>query len=148
MLTGIKNDLMYILNMLESIEKILIYSQNVYNAEDFYELNDQLNFNATLNLFANIGENVGKVSEELKLTFTEINWKQIKGLRNRVVHDYINIDSFMVFDIIKDNLTQLKKSLVKIISVELEKGNFDMEEYCQAEKSFYYRHIDFSSFGL
>lgn len=72
MLPSIRNDLMYLLNILESIEKILIYSKDCSDAETFYELNDQLNFNATLNLFANIGENVNKISKELKLIYKDI----------------------------------------------------------------------------
>ncbi len=55
MLTSIRNDLMYCLNMLESIEKILLYAHNCDDAEEFYQLNEQLNFNATLNLLANLG---------------------------------------------------------------------------------------------
>ena len=145
MLPGIKNDLMYLLNVLESIEKILLYSKDCNNAETFYEINDQLNFNASLNLFANIGENIGKISDELKQRYPDIDWKQIKGFRNRVVHDYVNIDTFMVFDIIKKDLELLKNSLLKIIPSELDAGNFDKEEFEQASKSFYYRHINFSN---
>lgn len=145
MLPGIRNDLMYLLNILESIEKILLYSKDCNDAETFYELNDQLNFNASLNLFANIGENIGKVSDELKQKYPDIDWKQIRGFRNRVVHDYVNIDTFMVFDIIKNDLKQLKDELTKIISDELTAGNFDMEEYTEARKSFYYRHINFNA---
>jgi uncharacterized protein with HEPN domain len=51
MLPQIKNDLLYLLNILESIEKINLYIGDIDNAEDFYYANDQLNFNATLNLF-------------------------------------------------------------------------------------------------
>lgn len=145
MLPDIKNDLMYLLNILESIEKIVIYSKDCTDAEEFYEMNDQLNFNASLNLLANIGENIGKISEELKQVYSFIEWQQIKGFRNRVVHDYINIDTFMVFDIIRNNLVPLKVSLMNIIVKELEKSNFDIEEYYEAKKSFYYRHIDFKS---
>ena len=64
MLPQIRNDLLYLLNILESIEKIKVYVGDLGNAEKFYHANDQLNFNAALNLFANIGENAGKVSEE------------------------------------------------------------------------------------
>jgi len=145
MLPDIKNDLMYLLNILESIEKILLYSKDCTRAEEFYEMNDQLNFNASLNLLANIGENIGKVSDELKQIYANIEWKQIKGFRNRVVHDYVNIDTFMLFDIIKNNLAPLRHNLMDIVANELEKGNFDIEEYGEAQKSFYYRHIDFGS---
>lgn len=143
MLPGIKNDLMYLLNILESIEKIILYSKDCSDAEIFYELNDQLNFNASLNLFINIGENVSKISDELKQKYSSIDWKQIKGFRNRVVHDYVNLDTLLVFDIIKNDLKQLKGELSKIISDELNAGTFDIEEYKAARKSFYYKHINF-----
>lgn len=143
MLPGIKNDLMYLLNVIESTEKIVLYSENCSDAEAFYEMNDQLNFNASLNLFANIGENIGKISDELKQVYIDIDWKQVKDLRNRVVHDYVNIDTFTIFDIIKNNLAILKNKLMKIITIELGNGNFDSEEYRDAKKSFYYRHINF-----
>lgn len=100
MLPGIKNDLMYLLNILECVEKIVLYFADCYDAEAFYDKNEQMNFNATLNLLANIGENVGKISDDLKQIYSDVDWAPIKGLRNRVVHDYINIDTFMVFDIV------------------------------------------------
>lgn len=147
MLASIRNDLMYLLNILESIEKILLYSSECSDAEMFYEMNDQLNFNASPNLFSNIGENIGKVSDELKQKHTEIDWMKIKGFRNKVVHDYVNIDTFLVYDIIKNDLKVLRDSLLKIINMELADGNFDKEEYNDAKKSFYYRHVKFDVNG-
>ena len=123
----------------------MLYSRECNTAEEFYELNDQLNFNASLNLFANIGENINKISNELKQAYCDIDWKKIKGFRNRVVHDYVNIDTFMVFDIISNDLISLKNSLIKIVSSQLNNGNFDSEEYNEARKSYYYRHVDFGA---
>lgn len=40
MLANIKNDLLYLLNMIEGIEKIFIYSNNFKNAEEFFEYNE------------------------------------------------------------------------------------------------------------
>ena len=56
---------------------------------------------------------------------------------------YINIDTFMVFDIIKNNLMPLNHILANIINNELSKGNFDPEEYEAAKMSHYYQHIKF-----
>lgn len=42
---------------------------------------------------------------------------------------------------IKNDLKVLRDSLLKIINMELIDGNFDKEEYEDAKKSFYYRHI-------
>lgn len=52
MLPGIKNDLMYLLNILESIEKINLYTSDCSDAETFYYQNEQMN--------------IGKISNELK----------------------------------------------------------------------------------
>lgn len=60
MLPNKKNDLLYLLNILESIEKIKLYVASSTDAEEFYQMNDQLNFNAALNLLANIGESASK----------------------------------------------------------------------------------------
>jgi uncharacterized protein with HEPN domain len=146
MLPDIKNDLMYLLNMIESIEKIAIYVQDCDNAEFFYGFNEQLNYNASLNLFTNIGENCGKISIELKQHYSDIEWQKIKGFRNRVVHDYINIDAFRVFDIIKSELPLLKVRLMDILRIEFSKGSFDKEELSKAQQSYYYRHISFDTF--
>lgn len=144
MLKNIKNDLMYLLNMIEGIEKIKIYSDNFKDAESFFEHNDQINFNATLNLFGMLGENIGKISDELKSKYNKILWREIKDFRNKVVHDYINIDVFVVFGIIKDKLELLKNELEKIIKEELENKTFDIEEFNISKESKYYKHIDFS----
>jgi len=143
MLAEIKNDLLYLLNILESIEKIHIYSEKTGTAEDFFYANDQLNFNATLNLFAHIGENAGKISSELKNKNPGLNWQDIKDFRNKIVHDYMGIDIFVVFKIIKNELKPLKERIFCIIAEELENKNFDENEFQLARESFYYRHIPF-----
>ena len=52
------------------------------------------------------------------MIYTDVGWSEIKGFRNRVVYDYINIDTFMVFDIIKNNLIILKRKLMEIVCVQ------------------------------
>ncbi len=49
MLRDKHNDLLHLLTLLESLEKILAFSREADNAESFFRLNDQLNFNAVLN---------------------------------------------------------------------------------------------------
>jgi len=46
------------LNILEYIGKTWKYTENVKNAEELFEMNEQMNLNASLTLLANIGENV------------------------------------------------------------------------------------------
>src|SRR5215469_4026631 len=99
MLPDEKNDLLYLMNILEFIGKIWKYTEEIKDAEELYELNDQMNLNASLTLFANIGENVSKITDNLKNEYSNIEWKQIKDFRNRIVHDYVGIDLAIVFGI-------------------------------------------------
>lgn len=96
-----------------------------------------------MTLFTNIGETVGKLSSKLKEIHDDIQWQSIKDFRNKVVHDYPGLDVYIVYDIVKNDLGPLKEKLFSAISTELEKGNFDREEFEIAKKSFYYRHISF-----
>ena len=60
MLPNEKNDLLYLLNILEYIGKIWKYTEEINDVEELFELNEQMNLNASLTLLANIGENVAK----------------------------------------------------------------------------------------
>jgi len=64
MLKSIHNDLMHLLNMMESIGKIAVYSRGCKTAEALFDLNEQLNYNAILNLLAHIGDTTVKLSDQ------------------------------------------------------------------------------------
>lgn len=138
-----KNDLVYLLTILESLGKLIIYRHGYDEALRFYKANDQLNFNASLLLLANIGEQAGKVSETTKQKNIQVAWRDIKDFRNRVVHDYVGIDFEMVFDILQTELPKLKTNLETLIALALERSFFDKEDYEVAKASLYYNHVDF-----
>lgn len=142
---SIKTDLVYLLIILESVAKVEQYSKNFISADEFYQKDDQLNFNASLMLFANIGEQSAKISVELKKKYSELDWLNIKNLRNRIVHDYTGIDFDLAFQIIRNELPLLTSIFFRIIKNEIANNNFDIEDYNVAKGSFYYRHIDFKS---
>ncbi len=143
MLRNIRNDLRYCLSISESVGKIKLYSANCQNAESLYDLNEQLNFNASLTLLANIGDRISKFSDELRNKYQHIDWQKIRGFRNRIAHDYSGIDIFITFKIITHDLPELEQTMYEVIANELNAGNFDVEEYHVAKKSQYYRHVDF-----
>jgi len=68
----IKNDPLYLLGILEFIGKINRYVLPCTTADDFYFLNNQMNYNASLNLLANIGELCSKTSNEKTNTHISI----------------------------------------------------------------------------
>jgi len=129
---NIANDLLYILSILESIGKLSEYTKGYSDAEEFFEAANQMPFNASLSLLVNIGEASGKMSKELREKHVNIPWKTMKNFRNRVAHDYVNLNIFIIFDVIKDKLPSILENLEDIVSVELNNKNFILEEYQDA----------------
>jgi len=144
MLPNEKNDLLYLLNILEYIGKIWKYTENANNAEELFELNEQMNLNASLTLLVNIGENASKTTEELKNDYPNVEWQKIKDFRNRIVHDYVGIDMVIVYEIITNDLKTLKPEILKIIKDRIKQKIFDIEEIKISKDSKYYIHIDFN----
>jgi len=144
MLPNERNDLMYLLNILEYIGKIWKYIGKATNAEELLELNEQMNLNASLTLLANIGENVSKITEKLKQNYSDIEWQQIKDFRNKIVHDYVGIDLAVVYEIITNDLKELKPKIEEIIREQMTQKTFDIEEIKISKESKFYKYIDFT----
>jgi uncharacterized protein with HEPN domain len=134
---------MYLLNILEYIGKIQKYTEEINSPEEFYETNDQLNFNGSINLLANIGENISRISSGLKAEHGEIEWRQIKDFRNKIIHDYTGIDLILTYDIIENDLIKLQEKIEEIIKVKTIEKIFDREEIILSKGSNYYTHVRF-----
>jgi uncharacterized protein with HEPN domain len=140
----IRNDLLYLLRLMEACSKIMLYAKQFTSAEDFFQANDQKEFNASLNLLSQIGEQSSRLSNTLTAKYSAVNWSAMKGMRNRIVHDYTGVDLFITFETIKSFVPDLPGELAVIILSEIREGNFDKEELKAARHSPYLKHVDFS----
>ncbi|MEO6329482.1 MAG: HepT-like ribonuclease domain-containing protein [Ginsengibacter sp.] len=61
-----------------------------------------------------IGEAVSHLPDEVKEKETQVPWLLIKGMRNRLIHEYFGTDLSLVWDTIKNDLPILKTKLEKI----------------------------------
>lgn len=55
-----------------------------------------------------IGEAANHLSDELKLTNPEIEWRKVIAFRNFIVHEYFGIDLELVWDIVANKIPPLK----------------------------------------
>ena len=58
-----------------------------------------------------ISENSDKLTADFKAYHRNIPWRAIKGLRNRIVHEYGNVDLTVVYDTVKNDIPQLHEEL-------------------------------------
>lgn len=129
----------YICTILECIEKIFIYSIGFSDAITFAWANDQLNFNATCSLLLVIGEESKKIDSKLKHLYPTIPWQQITSTRNYLAHDYRGVDKDLVYQIIHNDLENLKNVLIDMLN----KVDYEDGALIEALDSPYYRHIQY-----
>ena len=106
----------YVLNKIYAhIVSVLKYCEKFISLEEFNE--DNMRVEACVFNLMQIGE-LAKVSlsEEIKNHITTIPWKQIYGMRNRIVHGYEGVEMKIVWDTIKMDLPLLKAELEKYIN--------------------------------
>ncbi len=67
-----------------------------------------------------IGEAVVHLPDELKQKETPIPWKLMKGMRNRLIHEYFGTDLPLVWRVIKEDIPSFEATL-KTIMASLQK---------------------------
>lgn len=105
-------DLMHLNHILECIEKIEkeTRSKTKRSFENSGIIRDGILYNLQI-----MSESTQKISKSLKLNATEIPWQEIGNFRNKLVHDYLGIDSEIVWNVIKKGLPKLKKRTIKMV---------------------------------
>lgn len=106
-------DDLLIQDMIEASEKIYTYTEG-FSFEQF--CSDSKTSDAVIRNFEIIGEAANRLSEEFKDTYPSIEWHKIRGFRNRIVHDYIDIDYEIIWQIKETYLNTLLNQLRKIIT--------------------------------
>ena len=144
MLPEEKKDLFHLLGILESAGKISDYSKGLETADEFIKAQNQMVYNACLTLLTNICEELDKLSAETKSKLTKLDLRAIKGMRNRIVHDYQNLDSYIIFDAIQKDLPPLKETLYEVISAGLKNNIFEKDDFSISKDSEFYKDVDFS----
>ena len=106
------------------IQKIVGYIDDVEKYTDGIEAKDFLDDKKTITACAftvsQIGELVKEITEETINNYKNIPWSSIKGMRNKIVHDYENVDLSVLWNTIKSSLPSLKDELKNIIIKENE----------------------------
>ena len=101
-----KDDSIYIDHILLSINNILIYTKDI-SKEDFAK--NTLIQDAVIRNFEIIGEATKKISPDFKKVNFEVPWKEMAGMRDKLIHDYIGVDIQVIWDTIQQDLPNLQK---------------------------------------
>jgi len=78
---------------------------------------DMLSF-ALVRAIEIVGEAASKVTPPTRDSFPQVEWRPIIGMRNRIVHDYLNVDLNIVWEVVTHDLPKLIAALEKLLPPE------------------------------
>lgn len=109
-----KDDSVYLIHVLECIKQIEEYTIN--GREEF--MNSRLIQDAVIRNIEIIGEATKQVSPGLRSQHPEIPWKEMAGMRDVLIHDYMGVDLQIVWNVVARNLAEIKEHLRGLLSNE------------------------------
>ena len=105
-----KNDKYYS----DKVRKDLEFIANHMSGVDIGSFNeDEVLQDSMMFRLVQISENAKKLSDVYKAEHSEIPWNDIYGLRNRIVHEYGNVDLRIVYDTLKYDIPDVLNRLTK-----------------------------------
>lgn len=113
------------------IEKMHKYCNEINEAHstfgNSYERfkNNSVYKNAVCLCLMQIGELSTKLSDEFKESNDNMPWKQIRGMRNVVAHEYGHIDDEIVWETIEDGIPSLDSFCCNILNLDEQDENFE-----------------------
>ncbi len=112
-LSGMKHNEVYLRHILDEIVFLLKTTENL-NFNSFLE--NEMYTRAFSRSFEIIGEAVKNLTLEFRKEHKEIEWKKIAGMRDKIIHQYFNVDYEILWDAIKNNLPEIKDKIRAILS--------------------------------
>ena len=109
---NVKNDNYYLNKMVTDLEFMIENTKGKTSNE--IEANPLL-MDSIMFRLVQIAENGEKLTSDFKENHKEIQWKAIKGMRNRIVHDYGFIDLTIVYDTVANSIPELYKQLKTLV---------------------------------
>ena len=105
---NVKNDAYYMQKLRTDLEFIVKHMKSV----GIEELNEnELLLDSMLFRMIQISENAKKLTDDYKMKQCNIPWNALSGMRNRIVHDYGNVDLNVVYETLKNDIPELLKLL-------------------------------------
>jgi uncharacterized protein with HEPN domain len=108
-----KKDKAYLKHILDAISDIEKFVEGVSEEEFFGNKEKQY---AVLRALEIIGEATKNLSSELKGKNSDVDWKNIAGMRDKLIHAYFGVNLPLVWETVKTDLPQLKKRAILLLS--------------------------------
>lgn len=104
---------LYLEDMPTSALKVIRYAKGM-TLQDF--LADERTFDAVVRNLEVIGEAAKHVPDDLRQTYSAVEWRRIAGLRDVLIHGYLGLEDETLWDIVQNEMPALLEHLKVILS--------------------------------
>jgi uncharacterized protein with HEPN domain len=104
----------YVEDMLACCDKVLAYTKGIDRAGF---ASDPMRYDATLRNLELIGEAATHVPVEVRVAATDVPWRMVVAVRNRLIHGYLGIDDDTVWSIVRDDVAPLRVALIALLAI-------------------------------
>lgn len=98
--------------MINCANKVLSYSKGM-DYQSFSQ--NTITVEACIFNLSQLGELTTKLDKDYMANYPDIPWNEMRGLRNKIVHDYEGVNLRLIWEIVSGDLPELKNQLEKIL---------------------------------
>ena len=109
-----KEPVEYLNHILDECNYILSVITPIISKGDF--LDDETLKRAVIRSLEIIGEATKKIPADTKLKWSSVRWKDMAGMRDKLIHDYMGVNYTIVWDVVKNKIPELAKQISEVIA--------------------------------
>ncbi len=111
-----KEPIEYLKHIQDECAFILTVIAEDLTKDDF--LNDETLKRAIVRSLEIIGEATKQIPIDFKIKWDSINWKNMAGMRDRLIHEYMGINYSIVWDVVKNKIPELYSQISRALAKE------------------------------
>ena len=106
-----KDNRYYLEKIMTDLSFVIEHTKNLSQAE---VKNNEILVDSIMFRLIQISENSDRLTEDFKTSHSNVPWRAMKGMRNKIVHEYGNVDLSVVYETVKNDIPVLLGILEKI----------------------------------
>ena len=107
-----KNDSYYLDKILTDLKFLIDHTLDKTKEEI---VNNEVLVDSIMFRLIQISENSDKLTDSFKKINSKLPWREIKGMRNKIVHDYGIVDMTIIYDTVSKDIPEMYKTLKELI---------------------------------
>ena len=130
---GKEADLQRLFHIVRWCKKLQFIHDDARTYEDFIAKKNHRLVELSVFYIGQIGEHARNLSEEMRTTLSDVQWKQIIAMRNKLIHNYDEIRTNIVWIVITEDAPILAERCLEVLRAENSNIDEEIREYLAEE---------------